>query len=118
MPATKHRSHTCGVLRDAHAGQTVPLAGWVPRERAHGQPLFIDLRDLYGLTQCVVDVTSPIFKTVEALRVETVVGVGGEVKRRSPDTVNTDLDTGTIELAIREVEVLGAAEVLPFPVNA
>jgi len=118
MPATAYRSHTCGELRETHAGQTVRLAGWVHRKRDHGQLLFVDLRDHYGVTQCVVDVTSPIFKAVEALRVETVVAVGGVVKPRTADTVNPDLATGAIEIAIREVEVLGAAEPLPFPVNA
>jgi aspartyl-tRNA synthetase len=118
MFRTQYRSHTCGELREADAGQTVRLAGWVHRKRDHGQLLFVDLRDHYGVTQCVVDVTSPIFKAAEALKVETVVGVAGEVKRRSADTVNTDLATGTIELALREIEVLGSAEALPFPVNA
>jgi aspartyl-tRNA synthetase len=118
MLGTRYRSHTCGELREAHAGQTVRLAGWVHRKRDHGQLLFVDLRDHYGVTQCVIDVTSPLFRAVEGLRLETVVAVGGEVKRRSAETVNPELATGTIELAIRDVEVLGAAEVLPFPVNA
>ncbi len=118
MSATHYRSHTCGELRETNAGQTVRLAGWVHRKRDHGQLLFVDLRDHYGVTQCVVDVTSPIFKQVEALKLETVVAIGGEIKRRSADTVNAELATGTIELAIREVEVLGAAEQVPFPVNA
>src|SRR5262245_57563305 len=118
MFRTRYRSHTCGELREADAGQTVRLAGWVHRKRDHGQLLFVDLRDHYGVTQCVVDVTNPIFKSVEALKVETVVGVAGEVKKRSADTVNTELATGTIELALREIEVLGSAEPLPFPVNA
>jgi len=118
MLVTQHRSHTCGELREAHAGTSVRLAGWVHRKRDHGQLLFVDVRDHYGVTQCVVDVTSPIFKDVEALRVETVVGVAGGVKRRSADTVNPELPTGTIELAIRELHVLGTAEQLPFPVNA
>jgi aspartyl-tRNA synthetase len=77
-----------------------------------------DLRDHYGVTQGVVDVTSPVFKSVEALRVETVVAIEGTVKRRSADTVNADLATGTVEVGIEAVEVLGAAEQLPFPVNA
>jgi len=118
MLATHHRSHTCGELREEHAGSSVRLAGWVHRKRDHGQLLFVDVRDHYGVTQCVVDVTSPIFKDVEALRLETVVGVSGEVKRRSADTVNPDLPTGTVELAVRELHVLGTAEQLPFPVNA
>jgi aspartyl-tRNA synthetase len=118
MPATQYRSHTCGELRETHAGQTVRLAGWVHRKRDHGQLLFVDLRDHYGITQCVVDVTSPIFREVEGLRLEAVIWVGGVVKRRSADTVNAEIATGTIELAIREVDVLGAADPLPFPVNA
>jgi aspartyl-tRNA synthetase len=118
MSRTHYRSHTCGELRESHAGQQVRLAGWVHRKRDHGQLLFVDLRDHYGVTQCVVDVTSPIFKQVEALKLETVVALGGEIKRRSPDTVNAELATGAIELAIRDVEVLGSAEQVPFPVNA
>jgi aspartyl-tRNA synthetase len=118
MPATHYRSHTCGELRASHAGETVKLAGWVHRKRDHGQLLFVDLRDHYGVTQCVLDVTSPIFEAVEGLRLETVVAVGGEVRRRTEDTVNADLPTGAIEIALREVQVLGAAEALPFPVNA
>src|SRR6185369_9418776 len=118
MSATTYRSHTCGELRDTHAGQTVRLAGWVHRKRDHGQLLFVDLRDHYGITQCVIDVTSPVFKDVEGLRLETVVAIGGLVKPRSADTVNAELATGAIEVAVRDVEVLGAAETLPFPVNA
>jgi aspartyl-tRNA synthetase len=118
MFRTHYRSHTCGELREVDAGQSVRLAGWVHRKRDHGQLLFVDLRDNFGITQCVLDVTNPIFKAVEALKVETVIGVAGELKRRSADTVNADLATGTIELALREIEVLGAAEALPFPVNA
>jgi aspartyl-tRNA synthetase len=90
----------------------------VHRKRDHGQLLFVDLRDHYGVTQCVVDVTSPIFGEVEALKLETVVAVAGEVKRRTPDTVNAELPTGAVEIAVRGVEVLGTAEQLPFPVNA
>jgi aspartyl-tRNA synthetase len=118
MFRTHYRSHTCGELREVDAGQSVRLAGWVHRKRDHGQLLFVDLRDNFGITQCVLDVTNPIFKAVEALKVETVIGVAGELKRRSADTVNADLATGTIELALREIEVLGAAEALPLPVNA
>ena len=118
MSATTYRSHTCGALRETHAGETVRLAGWVHRKRDHGQLLFVDLRDNYGITQCVVDVTSPVFKNVEGLRLETVVAIGGLVKPRSADTVNAELATGAIEVAVRQVDVLGSAEPLPFPVNA
>ena len=118
MSATTYRSHTCGELRETHAGDTVRLAGWVHRKRDHGQLLFVDLRDHYGIAQCVVDVTSPVFKDVEGLRLETVVAIGGLVKPRSADTVNAELATGAIEVAVRDVAVLGAADTLPFPVNA
>ncbi len=118
MLATRYRTHTCGELREGDAATHVRLAGWVHRKRDHGQLLFVDLRDHYGVTQCVVDVTSPIFAQIEALKLEAVVAFGGEVKRRSADTVNPELPTGAVELAIRDVEVLGAAEQLPFPVNA
>src|SRR5512143_3897621 len=118
MSATHYRSHTCGELREQQADQTVRLAGWIHRKRDHGQLLFVDLRDHEGVTQCVVDVTSPIFKAVEGLRLETVLAVSGVVRRRSAETVNPDLATGTVEIAIRQFEVLGSAEPLPSPVNA
>src|SRR5262245_12624493 len=118
MASTHYRSHTCGDLREADAGRQVRLAGWVHRKRDHGQLLFVDLRDHYGVTQCVVDVTSPIFAAVEALKQEAVVAVTGDVTSRSADTVNADLPTGTIELVIRALDVLSTAEPLPFPVNA
>src|SRR5262245_18297032 len=118
MASTHYRSHTCGELREGDAGGRVRLAGWVHRKRDHGQLLFVDLRDHYGVTQCVVDVTSPIFAAVEALRLEAVVAVTGEVTRRSADTINADLPTGTIELVVETVDVLSTAEALPFPVNA
>ncbi|MCW5892149.1 MAG: aspartate--tRNA ligase [bacterium] len=118
MSQTHYRSHTCGQLRESDAGTTVRLAGWVHRKRDHGQLLFLDLRDHFGVTQCVIDVTSPLFKDAEALRSEAVVQVAGEVRRRSAETVNPELATGTIEIAIRELTVLSTAETLPFPVNA
>jgi aspartyl-tRNA synthetase len=112
-----YRSHTCGALRRADAGQSVRLAGWVHRKRDHGQLLFVDLRDHYGITQCVIDVSSPLFAAVEALRLESVVSLTGRVTERSPDTVNPNLPTGEVELAIDALEVLSVAEPLPFPVN-
>ena len=91
MSAHPYRTHTCGELRAAHAGATVRLAGWMHRKRDHGHLVFVDLRDHYGLTQCVVDASSPVFETVQALRPETVVTVAGEVVRRAPDAVNPKL---------------------------
>src|SRR5213078_2391782 len=112
-----YRSHTCGALRRADAGQTVRLAGWVHRKRDHGQLLFVDLRDHYGITQCVIDVSSPLFAAVEASRLESVVSLTGRVTERSPDTVNPNLPTGEVELVIDALEVLSVAQPLPFPVN-
>jgi aspartyl-tRNA synthetase len=112
-----YRTHTCGQLTLADAGKTARLSGWVHRKRDHGQLLFIDLRDHYGITQCVVDVSSPIFAQADALRLESVITVTGQVKARSPETVNPKLPTGEIELAIAELAVQSEAQPLPFPVN-
>src|SRR5499427_5277758 len=113
-----YRTHTCGALRLADAGETARLSGWLHRKRDHGQLLFIDLRDHYGITQCVIDISSPLFMTADALRVESVVTMTGRVTARSPDTVNPRLDTGEVELVIAEIATLSEAEVLPFPVNS
>jgi aspartyl-tRNA synthetase len=113
-----YRTHTCGALRLADSGQTARLSGWVHRKRDHGQLLFIDLRDHYGITQCLVDVSSPLFQAADALRLESVVTVTGRVTARSSETVNRRLDTGEVELVITELETQSEAEVLPFPVNA
>ena len=113
-----YRTHTCGQLTLADAGKTARLSGWVHRKRDHGQLLFIDVRDHYGVTQCVVDVSSAIFAQADALRLESVITVTGQVKARSPETVNPKLPTGGIELAIAELAVQSEAQTLPFPVNA
>ncbi|HKS87795.1 MAG TPA: aspartate--tRNA ligase [Stellaceae bacterium] len=113
-----YRTHTCGALRRTDAGTEARLAGWVHRKRDHGQLLFIDLRDHYGITQCVIDVSSPLFATCDGLRLESVVSFTGRVVERSPDTVNPSLETGEVELTIGAVELLSSAEPLPFPVNS
>jgi aspartyl-tRNA synthetase len=112
----RYRSHTCGALRETDIGQTVRLSGWVHRVRDHGGVLFIDLRDHYGLTQCVADPDSPAFKAAETLRSEWVVRVDGKVRRRPEGTENPELPTGAVELYISEIEVLGPAAELPLPV--
>jgi len=112
-----YRTHTCGALRRANAGQAARLSGWVHRKRDHGQLLFVDLRDHYGITQCVIDVESPLFTAADALRLESVVTLTGKVVERSPDTVNPKLATGEVELQIAEISVISEAEPLPFPVN-
>jgi aspartyl-tRNA synthetase len=112
----RYRSHTCGALRDSDIGQDVRLSGWCHRIRDHGGLLFIDLRDHYGLTQCVADPDSPAFKDAEKLRAEWVVRIDGKVRRRPEGTGNPDLPTGAVELFITEIEVLGPAGELPMPV--
>jgi len=112
----RYRSHTCGALRDSDIGQDVRLSGWCHRIRDHGGLLFIDLRDHYGLTQCVADPDSPAFKDAEKLRAEWVVRIDGKVRRRPEGTENPELPTGAIELFINEIEVLGPAAELPLPV--
>src|SRR6266568_1439033 len=112
-----YRTHTCGALRLADAGITARLSGWVHRKRDHGQLLFVDLRDHYGITQCVIDVSSPLFSVADALRLESVVTLTGQVAARSPDTVNPKLDTGEVELVIAAIDTQSEAEPLPLPVN-
>jgi aspartyl-tRNA synthetase len=111
-----YRSHTCAGLNNSHVGQTVRLSGWVHRVRDHGGILFIDLRDHYGITQVLADPDSAAFADVEKVRSEWVVRIDGEVKARDAGLVNPKLATGEIEVFIREIEVLGAAEELPLPV--
>ncbi len=113
-----YRTHTCGALTLADAGKPARLSGWVHRKRDHGQLLFVDLRDHYGVTQCVIDVSSPLFAAADALKLESVVSFAGAVAARSPDTVNPKLATGEVELRIESVEVLSEALPLPFPVNS
>ncbi|MDA9501264.1 aspartate--tRNA ligase [Bradyrhizobium sp. CCBAU 11357] len=112
----RYRSHTCGALRESNIGETIRLSGWVHRVRDHGGVLFIDLRDHYGLTQCVVDPDSPAFSLAEKLRSEFVVKMDGKVRRRPEGTDNDDLPTGKIEVYVSEIEVLGPAGDLPLPV--
>jgi aspartyl-tRNA synthetase len=112
----RYRSHTCGALRDGDIGRDVRLSGWCHRIRDHGGLLFIDLRDHYGLTQCVADPDSPAFSDAEKLRAEWVVRIDGKVRRRPDGTENPELPTGAVELFITEIEVLGPAGELPLPV--
>src|ERR1700719_933087 len=112
----RYRSHTCGALRDGDIGQTARLSGWCHRIRDHGGLLFIDLRDHYGLTQCVADPDSPAFKAAEKLRAEWVVRIDGKVRRRPAGTENPELATGAVEVFVTDIEVLGPAAELPMPV--
>ncbi len=111
-----YRTHSCGALRADQVGATVRLSGWVHRKRDHGSLLFIDLRDRYGITQTVVDSSSPLFAPAEALRPESVITVTGTVVARTPDTVNDKLPTGAIEVRIDALEALSRADQLPLQV--
>ena len=111
-----YRTHTCGQLRPEHVGREARLSGWVQRKRDHGNLLFIDLRDHYGVTQVVVDAGSPVFRTAEAVRNESVITVSGKVVARDAATVNPRLATGAVELDAAEMTVQSMAEPLPIPV--
>ena len=113
-----YRTHTCGQLRAGDVGNTARISGWVHRKRDHGGLLFIDLRDHYGLTQCVITPSNPHFGRLERLRVETVVTFTGEVVARDGATKNAGLATGDIELRVKDVTVLSESEELPLPVFA
>ena len=111
-----YRSHTCGALRTADVGQTARISGWVHRKRDHGGLLFIDLRDNYGVTQCVIEPDSVHFAAAEAARPECVLRIDGEVIARDDETINTELPTGEVEIRIADLELLSAAEELPLQV--
>jgi aspartyl-tRNA synthetase len=111
-----YRTHSCGQLRSEHVGNQVRISGWVHRKRDHGNLLFVDLRDHYGLTQIVTDIESEAFKQLERLRVESVVTITGDVVARAPEAVNPNLATGAIEVRARDVAVQSVAQELPLPV--
>ena len=113
-----YRSHNCAELSEANVGQQVRLSGWINRKRDHGQLVFVDLRDHYGLTQCVADASDASFALVEATRLESVVTITGTVLKRSDETINANLPTGQIEVRIEAFEVQSAADTLPLQVNS
>ncbi|MDP2800859.1 MAG: aspartate--tRNA ligase [Phreatobacter sp.] len=112
----RYRSKTCGELRSAHVGETVRLSGWCHRIRDHGGILFVDLRDHYGITQCLADPDSPAFKALEGCRAEWVIRIDGRVKARDEGLRNGKIPTGDVEVFITELEVLGKADELPLQV--
>src|ERR1700738_434691 len=112
----RYRSHSCGALRETHAGETICLSGWCHRIRDHGGVLFIDLRDHYGVTQCVADPDSKAFDQRGKLRSEGVVRIDGAVRKRPAGTENLEMPTGLVEVYVTGIEVLGAAAELPMPV--
>ena len=114
----RYRTHNCNDLRTAHVGNTARLSGWIHRRRDHGQLVFLDLRDHFGITQCVVDVEDETFAIVESVRVESVVTITGRVVRRDDETINERIPTGEVELRIDSFEVQSSADLLPLQVNA
>ena len=113
---SKYRTHTCGELSVINNDQKVILSGWINKKRDHGNLLFLDLRDNYGLTQCVIDKENNYFKKLEKKQLETVIKIEGKVVKRSKDTINADIRTGEIEILIDSFEVLGECDELPMPI--
>ena len=113
----KYRTHLCNQLRESDAGTTASISGWIHRKRDHGNLLFVDLRDHYGVTQCVVDKTNnKLLTIIDSLRSESVIKISGIVVKRDKETINTSLETGKIEVSIEQLEVLSKADELPMPV--
>ncbi len=113
-----YRSHNCGELRESDVGKTVKLSGWVHKKRDHGSLMFIDLRDHYGITQCVIDSESKIFSEVEKIRHECIVTIKGSVVKRDNSTINKENPTGTIEVKIEEFTVLSYVAGTPFAISS
>jgi len=113
---SKYRTHNCGELRINHTGMQVILSGWIQKKRDHGNLLFLDLRDHYGITQCVIEKSASLFSTVEKTKLETVITVDGEVLKRTNDTINKEINTGEVEVKIKKINILSIPKELPLPV--
>ena len=112
----KYRTHNCAELTINNIGKQIILSGWIHKKRDHGNLLFIDLRDHYGMTQCVIDNKSEQFSALEKIKLETVICIEGEVVGRTSETINKELATGSIEILIKNFSVLGSTKELPLPV--
>ena len=112
----KFRTHNCGELTKKNSKETIKLSGWINKKRDHGNLLFIDLRDNYGITQCVIDKKNSFFQLAEKTQLESVITVSGHVKERSKETVNEDIKTGEIEVNVSSIEVIGKCKELPMPI--
>ena len=112
----KYRSHNCNDLRKKDIGKKVILSGWINKKRDHGNLLFIDLRDNFGITQCIIDKDNSNFEELEKIQLETVIKINGKVLERTKETVNQDINTGKIEVSIEDFSILGACKELPMPV--
>ena len=112
----KYRTHNCNELRKEDVDKKISLSGWINKKRDHGNLLFVDLRDNYGITQCIIDKDNKYFSDLEKMQLETVIKVEGKVVNRSKETINSEIDTGEIEVVIEKHEVLGTCKELPMPV--
>jgi aspartyl-tRNA synthetase len=112
----KYRSHNCNELRKDSVGKDVILSGWINKKRDHGNILFIDLRDNYGMTQCIIDKENKNFNELEKIQLETVINIEGKVVNRSDETKNEEIQTGEIEVVIKNFKILGGCKELPLPV--
>ncbi len=112
----KYRSHKCNELRKGDIDEKISLSGWINKKRDHGNLLFIDLRDNYGITQCIIDKDNKYFSDLEKIQLETVIKVEGKVVDRSKETINSEIETGEIEVVIEKYEVLGTCKELPMPI--
>jgi aspartyl-tRNA synthetase len=112
----KYRTHNCNELRRDDLDKDISISGWINKKRDHGNLLFIDLRDNYGITQCIIDKENKNFSELEKTQLETVIKISGKVVNRSDETINKDIETGEIEVVINEFEILGTCKELPMPV--
>ena len=112
----KYRTHTCGELTKLNKEEEISLSGWINKKRDHGNLLFVDLRDNFGITQCVIDKSNEIFKKIEKLSLETVIKITGMVIERSNETINKNITTGEVEVKIENIDILGETKELPMPV--
>jgi aspartyl-tRNA synthetase len=112
----KYRSHNCNELKKEDVGKKVFLSGWINKKRDHGNLLFLDLRDNYGVTQCIIDKDNSNFKDLEKIQLETVIKIEGKVVNRSEETINREIQTGKIEVSIENFNILGKCKELPLPV--
>ena len=112
----KYRSHTCGELTIKNIDNNVTLSGWINKKRDHGNLLFVDLRDNYGITQCVIDKNNNYFSLLEKIQLESVITINGNVVGRSKESINPNIFTGEIEIKISSCEIIGTCRELPLPV--
>ena len=112
----KYRTHNCGELTKVNKDQDIILSGWINKKRDHGNLLFVDLRDNYGITQCIIEKSNTNFKILEKIQLESVIKIIGKVTTRNKQTINIELQTGEIEVNIKSFEILGDCKELPMPV--